>query len=152
MSALTTYRMTPEYENNKFVTLTAGGTIQQGGMVAVNGSGAAVAASDTSGLKVIGRAENKAASGEKVPAPLPELRGIQVNVVLRVARIQKPADQAVQRRARAVLPVAHLRAGPSFPCHGCRWGFPGFTRNKRAYALAQARFLFCHLRPSCIVL
>ena len=66
MSALTTYRNTPEYENNKFVTLTAGGTIQQGGMVAVNASGAAVAAADTSGLKVVGRAENKAASGEKV--------------------------------------------------------------------------------------
>lgn len=66
MSALTTYRMTPEYENNKFVTLTAGATIQQGSMVAVNASGVAVPASVTSGLKVVGRAENQAAFGEKV--------------------------------------------------------------------------------------
>lgn len=66
MSSLTTYRMTPEYENNKFVTLTAGATIQQGSMVAVNASGVAVPASVTSGLKVVGRAENHAASGEKV--------------------------------------------------------------------------------------
>ena len=66
MSALTTYRMTPEYENNKFVTLTAGGTIYQGGMVAVNASGKAVAASDTSGLKVIGRAENQAANNVRL--------------------------------------------------------------------------------------
>lgn len=70
MSALTTYRNTPEYENNKFVTLTAGGTIYQGGMVAVNASGKAVAASDTSGLKVIGRAENQAANNEKVKVRL----------------------------------------------------------------------------------
>ena len=66
MSALSAPRNTPEFVDNTFVTLTAGGTIYEGGMVAVNGSGAAVAASDTSGLRVIGRAENSAVSGGTV--------------------------------------------------------------------------------------
>ena len=66
MSALSAPRNTPEFVDNTFITLTAGGTIYEGGMVAVNGSGAAVAASDTSGLRVIGRAENSAVSGGTV--------------------------------------------------------------------------------------
>ncbi len=47
-------------------TITAGGTIYQGGLVCRNGSGVALAASDTSGLKVIGVAQHDAVSGDSV--------------------------------------------------------------------------------------
>jgi len=66
MSALSAPRNTPEYVDNTFVTVEAGGTIYEGGMVAINSSGKAVAAAVTSGYKVVGRAENAAKSGEKV--------------------------------------------------------------------------------------
>ena len=66
MANLTAPRNTPEYVDNTFVTVEAGGTIYEGGMVAINSSGKAVAAADTAGLKVIGRAENPAVSGDKV--------------------------------------------------------------------------------------
>ena len=66
MANLTAPRNTPEYVDNTFVTVEAGGTIYEGGMVAINSSGKAVAAADTAGLKVIGRAENAAVSGGKV--------------------------------------------------------------------------------------
>ena len=48
------------------MTVEAGGTIYEGGMVAINSSGKAVAAAITAGYKVVGRAENAAKSGEKV--------------------------------------------------------------------------------------
>ena len=66
MANLTAPRNTPEYVDNTFITVTAGGTIYEGGMVAINGSGAAVAAADTAGLKVVGREETPATSGGKV--------------------------------------------------------------------------------------
>lgn len=66
MANLTAPRNTPEYVDNTFVTVEAGGTIYEGGMVAINSSGKAVAAAVTAGYKVVGRAENAAKSGEKV--------------------------------------------------------------------------------------
>jgi hypothetical protein len=63
MANLTAPRNTPEYVDNTFVTITAGGTIYEGGMVAINGSGAAVPAAASAGLKVVGRAENQVTSG-----------------------------------------------------------------------------------------
>ena len=63
MANLTAPRNTPEYVDNTFVTITAGGTIYEGGMVAVNSSGAAVPAAASAGLKVVGRAENQVTSG-----------------------------------------------------------------------------------------
>lgn len=48
------------------VRLTAAGTIYAGGLVCANASGAAVAAADTAGLKIIGIAEQTVASGETV--------------------------------------------------------------------------------------
>ena len=66
MANLTAPCNTPEYVDNTFVTVEAGGTIYEGGMVAINSSGKAVAAAITAGYKVVGRAENAAKSGEKV--------------------------------------------------------------------------------------
>ena len=63
MANLTAPRNTPEYADLSTLTVTAGGTIYAGGMVALNGSGQAVAAADSAGYKVIGRAENTVTSG-----------------------------------------------------------------------------------------
>lgn len=65
--ALTAPRNTLESEG-RFVTLTvaAGATIHAGALVAANASGQAVPASDTAGLKVIGRAEENATAGNYV--------------------------------------------------------------------------------------
>jgi hypothetical protein len=65
MAALTAPRNTA-YALGYFVALTAGGDIFAGGLVCANGSGVALAAADTAGLKIIGVAQNSAASGEAV--------------------------------------------------------------------------------------
>ena len=65
MSALTTSRNTPE-RVSRSRQFEADGTIYCGGLVAVNSSGKAVAASDSAGLQVVGRAEHNALSGEKI--------------------------------------------------------------------------------------
>ena len=57
MANLTAPRNTPEYVDNTFVTVEAGGTIYEGGMVAINSSGKAVAAAVTAGYKVVEEAE-----------------------------------------------------------------------------------------------
>ena len=65
MAALSKNRSTPE----RIATLRqfeAAGEIYAGALVALNSSGKAVPASDTAGLRVLGRAENTAAAGEKV--------------------------------------------------------------------------------------
>lgn len=62
MANLTAPRNTPEYADLSTLTVTAGGTIYTGAMVAVNGSGLAIPAASTS-CKVIGRAENTVTSG-----------------------------------------------------------------------------------------
>ena len=46
--------------------LEAGGTIYAGTLVALNSSGLAVPAADAAGLRVLGRAENSAVTGEQV--------------------------------------------------------------------------------------
>ncbi len=67
MSALTEDRGTLK-KIPRLRTLEAAGTIYAGALVAVNGDGKAVAASDASGLTVIGCAQNAAAVGENVTA------------------------------------------------------------------------------------
>ena len=67
MSALTEDRGTLK-KIPRLRTLEAAGTIYVGALVAVNGDGKAVVASDASGLKVIGCAQNAAVSGENVTA------------------------------------------------------------------------------------
>jgi hypothetical protein len=63
MANLTAPRNTPEYVDNTFITITAGGTIYEGGMVAITSGGVAVAAAASAGYKVVGRAETPAVSG-----------------------------------------------------------------------------------------
>ncbi len=65
MSPLTEDRGTLK-KFSRLRTLEAAGTIYVGALVAVNTDGKAVAASDASGLKVIGCAQNAAISGENV--------------------------------------------------------------------------------------
>ena len=65
MAALTSPRST-RFALGDQVRLTAAGTIYAGGLVCANSNGAAVAAADTAGLKVIGIAEQTVASGETV--------------------------------------------------------------------------------------
>lgn len=65
MSALTEDRGTLK-KFSRLRTLEAAGTIYAGAIAAVNGDGKAVAASDASGLKVIGCAQNAAVIGENV--------------------------------------------------------------------------------------
>lgn len=65
MAALTKNRSTPE----RIPTLRqfeAAGEIYAGALVALNSSGKAVPASDTAGLRVLGRAETRAKTGEMV--------------------------------------------------------------------------------------
>ena len=66
MANLTAPRNTAEYADLSTLTVTAGGTIYTGAMVALNASGEAVAAADSAGYKVIGRAENTVSSGGTV--------------------------------------------------------------------------------------
>ena len=66
MANLTAPRNTAEYADLSTLTVTAGGTIYAGGMVALNGSGQAVAAAASSGYVVVGRAENTVSSGGTV--------------------------------------------------------------------------------------
>ena len=63
MSELTEPRNTKEYVDGTFLTVVAGGTVYAGAMVALNGSGQAFAAADSSGYTVVGRAENTVTSG-----------------------------------------------------------------------------------------
>lgn len=65
MAALTKNRSTPE-RIPALRQLEAGAEIYAGSLVAVNANGKAVPASDTAGLKTIGRAETHAKSGETV--------------------------------------------------------------------------------------
>lgn len=65
MAALTKNRSTPE-RIPALRQLEAGAEIYAGALVAVNANGKAVPASDTAGLKTIGRAETHAKSGETV--------------------------------------------------------------------------------------
>lgn len=65
MAALTSDRDTQERIPQQR-TLESAGTIYAGALVAVNGNGKAVPASDTAGLTVIGRAQHPAVSGEKI--------------------------------------------------------------------------------------
>ena len=62
------------------------------------------------GLKVIIGAAGKAAALVKVARPLPQGGAFEVNIVLRVARVHDPADQAVERLAGPVARIAHTRA------------------------------------------
>lgn len=71
MSKLTENRNTPELHIGAvkyYFERTAGETIFAGSLVAQDASGNAVAAKDAANLIVLGRAENSAASGEKIVA------------------------------------------------------------------------------------
>ncbi len=65
MANRTAPRNTTERQDLSTLTVTAGGTIYAGGMVALNGSGLAIPASSAS-CTVVGRAENTVSSGGQV--------------------------------------------------------------------------------------
>lgn len=65
MAALTKNRSTPE-RIPVLRQFEAAGEIYAGALVALNSSGKAVPASDTAGLRVLGRAETRAKTGEMV--------------------------------------------------------------------------------------
>lgn len=65
MAALTKNRSTPECIPT-LRQFEAAGEIYAGALVALNSSGKAVPASDTAGLRVLGRAETRAKTGEMV--------------------------------------------------------------------------------------
>ena len=65
MAALTKHRSTPE-RVPALRQFESAGEIYAGALVALNSSGKAVPASDTAGLRVLGRAETRAKTGEMV--------------------------------------------------------------------------------------
>lgn len=82
MSNLTEARNTKEYIGKTFQA-EAGGTIYEGGLVAMNSSGKVVAAGSTTG--VAGVALNGAASGEKVDVAFAGIYGFNASTTSAVA-------------------------------------------------------------------